>query len=382
MEFRSYIYDTLVEAKYENEVDFGKIEFESRTNNDMLYSIINNNKFLLDILNKFKEDKNVFCYIFANTITFRIGKSSILIGGKKAKASGTIEKAEINSNNAFNRIYSTMLLAYSFDSTRVLSQEDKTENAENAQLADLQKIFRDRKNDDRQDFIRIKLGSEVYIVDDIFQTKGRPKSDIYFSYQGKPIIHVSLKKGLKAADFQQYGGLSNDLGFKDRKSSVVSGSGYKEIIDFLEDVDRVLKAHKAKKIDGKYDVSSLPKGNNYARILKDTEVANICMFGKDFGRELGINNVHILLDGDISLTVNKDGTYSLKGTYHSHINPQIPGGKNADKKGIYAPVLFVMRSEKQKLKQGGFINARVVIWPNNKIAQKYAKDFEEKLKHI
>jgi len=49
---------------------------------------------------------------------------------------------------------------------------------------------------------------------------------------------------------------------------------------------------------------------------------------------------------------------------------------------VYSPVMFIMKSEQQGLKQAGLTNARAVIWPNNKVAQTYTKQFDKMFKGV
>jgi hypothetical protein len=62
------------------------------------------------------------------------------------------------------------------------------------------------------------------------------------------------------------------------------------------------------------------------------------------------------------------------------INPTIPGSNDKfPTRAPYQPMLFVMRSASQGLNQGGFLNARVVIWPRNSIADNYYKKYKSDL---
>ena len=109
------------------------------------------------------------------------------------------------------------------------------------------------------------------------------------------------------------------------------------------------------------------------------------MFGSDYPTgKFGLNNCHVLIDGNINLKMIEHGIYELdrnaSDTYHVMVNPSVRGSKDRfPKKAPYQPMMFIMRSSAQGLKQGGFLNARAVIWPRNKITENYYKKFKSEL---
>ena len=95
-----------------------------------------------------------------------------------------------------------------------------------------------------------------------------------------------------------------------------------------------------------------------------------------------------LIDGDIVFEPIKgkgSNVFRLTGSYHAQPNPCLMRSRptfRADASDIYAPVMFLIKSEQQGLNQGGFSNVRAVIWPNNKVASGYAKKFEDILRTV
>ena len=227
------------------------------------------------------------------------------------------------------------------------------------------------------------VGKVKYDVDDFRQVPGRPKADMIFTLKGKPVIFVSHKKGNQPAAFQQYGGFAADLGIKVKDDA----KKYPEVFKFLDDVDMTLKGLGVSKDNqGRYDLNDLRKGSNMARMIFDEKVAYTVMFGKDYGSSNpGLDNCSIILDGDIIFKPIRTNTFELKGSFHTKIHPLLDERRMKHKSSpgdVYSPVMFILKSEQQGLKQAGLTNARAVIWPNNKIAQGYAKQFEDMFKGV
>jgi hypothetical protein len=73
-----------------------------------------------------------------------------------------------------------------------------------------------------------------------------------------------------------------------------------------------------------------------------------------------------LIDGDIVFKPKRLNTFELKGSFHTSINPVLQKTKKpykANPNDVYSPVMFIIKSEQQGLKQAGLTNARAVIWP-------------------
>lgn len=330
----------------------------------------------LKIIKTLSSNKSIKCCIFTNSIAFRIGKSSIKTipgygsgfkgGIPSGKTSNVVFLDNISSSNfAINKDKLVLLAAYFFlynHPDRVITESDKTEAAETEQVNLTQGSLKAliKENGD----VKLKIGNNVYQIDEFKQVSGRPKADATFNYKGKPVIFCSLKKGNKPGAFQQYGGIA-DLGIKDDNLS-----GYPDIKEFQNKIISIFEAFKLKKNkSGRYDFNDFKKGAYFGYLLKDVNTACKVIFGKDYGStSFGLNNCNITIDGDIVFNRVSKGIYELDGTYHKSVNPFEFKPKKALKfspTDIYSPVLFVSKSESQGLNNLGFSNVRFYIWPKN-----------------
>jgi hypothetical protein len=377
-------------AKFENDLDLKKARSAALRVKATFFDRLDKDPSVLKILDKLTKNKSIQCFIFSKSIAFRIGRSSVKTiqgfasGFKSNFSGGDIAKKYFIPTKlpASSKKYSKSdvvflcavfyLLDY-FD--RVKSESDKTEAVESEQVLkvqnDLTKLIKEYGS------VRLIVGKETYDVDNFSQVPGRPKADMVFTYKGRSVIFVSHKKGGAPAAFQQYGGFSADLGIKSKSDA----KKYPEIYKFLDDIDTTLKAlGVSKDREGRYDLNDLRKGSNMARMIYDENIANIVMFGKDFNtKRVGLDNCSILIDGDIVFKPKRLNTFELKGSFHTSINPVLQKTKKpykANPNDVYSPVMFIIKSEQQGLKQAGLTNARAVIWPNNNVAQTYSKQFE------
>jgi len=320
----------------------------------------------------------VTCHIFAGSITFRIGKGSVKnLAIKPEGFKGGIPPGKTAKDIFLNTIYTAasydpktsvdkfiVACAYYFlinAPSRIHTESDKTEAAEGQQVLATQSALKTILGNTGE--IRLKIGNSTYQVDEFSQyTAGRPKADATFKYKGKDVIWLSLKKGTKAGDFQQYGG-STDLG--------ISGTDfgqYAEIKKFAQSIEKVCAALGIKKKNGKYDFWDLAKGSYFGEPLKVPKTAAIVMFGKDFGtKNFGINNCNCAIDGDIVFkTTRSANTYELTGQYHISVNPYeytSPSYPAYSASDIYSPVLMLVKAD--NVSQIGFAHARFYIWPQN-----------------
>ena len=383
-------------AKFINDLDITKAVATAKRSKSKIDKLIGSDKSLVSAIGKLTSSKNVICYIFSKSMAFRIGKSSVKTingfssGYKSGFAGSALAKDYFNSlrlpssNTNYSKtdkVYLTCLYYLLYFKDRVKSESDKTEAVESEQVlkvqSDLRKLIKEYGS------VRLSLGKETYDVDNFKQVSGRPKADMVFTFKGTDVIFVSHKKGGAPGAFQQYGGFIADLGIKNKDDS----KKYTEIFKFLTDVDMVLAGlGVSKDKDGRYDLNDLRKGSNMARLISNDKIAYIVMFGKDYttGR-LGFDNCSILIDGDIIFKPKRLNTFELKGSYHTKLNPVLERVKKPFKSNandVYSPVMFIMKSEQQGLKQAGLTNARAVIWPNNTVAQTYTKQFDDMLKIV
>jgi len=391
LRFKQY----LTEAKFDNTLNIQDIyNFAKKHENDILSNLP---KEVEEALNHFESRKtsNPKVYIFSKSIAYRIGKGSIKsISGFKDgfKHSFKNSNDEIFNPELFKSssklgkvVRFALLIALKYPSS-ILTEEDKSEKQETEETIRTISSIKKLLDNLGKDHILIRLGRSDYKIDGFRQIDGRPKADMAFTYKGEDQIYVSHKLGRGPGDFQQYGGLSSDLGYlkNKRESQFVKEPSRSYIKQFLENIDLILEKVYNLKPDSKgmFDLKKTPRGTNFAQVIENDTVAGLVMFGKNYGsKDLGLDNVHILIDGNIEFKLIESGVYKLDGTYHSMINPTVIGSNDKfPKKAPYQPMLFVMRSESQGLKQGGFLNARAVIWPRNKVVEKYYQKFLRELR--
>ena len=383
-------------AKFENDLDLNRAKREVLKVKKTFETRIGKDKSLLKIINTLEKNKRIECFIFSKSIAFRIGRSSVKTisgfttgfkssfpGSSLAKQFFLPTKLPATSPNysKSDKVFLTACYFLLNEFKRVKSESDKTEAVESEQVLkvqnDLKKLIKEYGS------VRLVIGKETFDVDDFKQVPGRPKADMIFTHKNQPRVFVSHKKGNMPAAFQQYGGFAADLGIKDLNTA----KRYKEVFKFLTDVNTTLKGlGVSKDSEDRYDLNDLRKGSNMARLIKDEMIAMTVMFGKNYSTGvIGLDNCSILIDGDIIFKPKRLNTFELQGSFHTSINPKLQKIKKPFRSvasDVYSPVMFIMKSEQQGLKQAGLTNARAVIWPNNKVAQTYTKQFDEMFKGV
>lgn len=205
--------------------------------------------------------------------------------------------------------------------------------------------------------VRILLSSQFYqkssatavIVDRVDKVDGTPKADFQLiDENGASFVFISHKDGKTAKDFQQYGGVSDE-----------KLRNHPEVVEFL-----ALMKEVSKDVDN--DFSKLDV-REYAVPIKDPKLAEMAMFGNDVGGSFSIDNVQLVMQGDIILDPIKsdegEGCYALNASGHVMLNPALTGNKlQISSSDSYWPCLYV------SFRTGmggsyGFKNARFFIWP-------------------
>lgn len=341
-------------------------------------------------------------YFFPGSIALKMGGSKVRTGdfkdGARASFAGgslvnfltangtnlilSYEKGKKISNR--DKMIFLGLYALLIDD-RAEAVEDKTEAVETAEVANVKRALKGLARN-KNGLINLMIGSTIYEVDDFVQVGGRPKADMTFvDKKGRDIVFVSHKGGKVAGDFQQYGG-AQDIGMDNSTGKTrLSSSADKDVQLFLKKVRAVALSKGAQMVDGKVDLSSLPKGSNYAFPVNDREIFGLVMFGKDYhSGKFGLNNCHILLDGTVTFEEVKKGVYKPVASFHSFVNPKEKGGDKfpTSKTDTYHPYFIMTRSSSQGLSQGGFKNARFGIWPYNKVVRSYSAKFADELSKI
>lgn len=192
---------------------------------------------------------------------------------------------------------------------------------------------------DDVDYITIDVNGYKQRVDDIKTTPGTPKSDFNFTYKGKPVLFISHKAGTKASDHQQYGGTTCKSGEEICK--------HPEVESFVDNLKEAFP-------------SGMPAGKSVFVKINDPELKKLSLFGCDYGREFGINNVNVLLQGKIKIVAGNDNNYELK-AHHVVYNGDLPDGP-------YEPVLFA-RYSSSRGGNHGIKDLRTMISPIAKVSK-------------
>ena len=378
-------------AKLSNELDLvavqAKLTKSTKANWEKVFAKFTDTQ--QKVLDKLISDKAVNCHIFTGSVTFRKASGSVKnLPIKPTGFKGGMSKSQTAIDVFLKTVYTSsfdpsvsvdkFIIACAFyfliyQPNRVKTESDKTEAAEGQQVKATQSVLKLLLKE--QGEIRLKIGDNYYTIDEFDQyTAGRPKADATFKYKGTDVVFLSLKKGSKAGDFQQYGG-STDLGL-----TTANMNQFPEVQEFANKIESVCAGLSLNKTINGYDFWDLKKGAYFGYPLRDPKVAATVMFGKDFGStKFGINNCNCTIDGDIVFKKTKSAnTFELTGQYHISINPyeyktpQYPAYSETD---IYAPILFLAKAN--NVNHIGFIHARFYIWPQNNSAKTGIKNLED-----
>jgi hypothetical protein len=162
--------------------------------------------------------------------------------------------------------------------------------------------------------VPIKIGHVVYQVDFCEKTKGVPKSDFHLKdIEGKEVIWVSHKDGKSARDFQQWGGMSLTV-----EPNTCKHPESQAFIKTLQEM---------------YGATGIPNKTTVARKIQDRKLQNMAVYGQDFGKQLGRQNVSIVMQGSIKIV--KEGNHYIFKSNHTLIN-----GEEVD--GDYLPVFMAI----------------------------------------
>ena len=378
-------------AKLSNELDLvavqAKLTKSTKANWEKVFAKFTDTQ--QKVLDKLISDKAVKCHIFTGSVTFRNASGSVKnLPIKPTGFKGGMSKSQTAIDVFLKTVYTSsfdpsvsvdkFIIACAFyfliyQPDRVKTESDKTEAAEGQQVKATQSVLKLLLKE--QGEIRLKIGDNYYTIDEFDQyTAGRPKADATFKYKGTDVVFLSLKKGSKAGDFQQYGG-STDLGL-----TTANMNKFPEVQEFANKIESVCAGLSLNKTINGYDFWDLKKGAYFGYPLRDSKVAATVMFGKDFGStKFGINNCNCTIDGDIVFKKTTSANiFELHGQYHISINPyeyKTPRYPTYSETDIYAPILFLAKAN--NVNHIGFIHARFYIWPQNNSAKTGIKNLED-----
>lgn len=206
--------------------------------------------------------------------------------------------------------------------------------AEDAALSDIKKKLQAILEKENTPFIYVKFGNQVNRVTSIESTPGTPKSDFHMMDEtGKMVYWISHKKGTRAYDFQQYGGMTE--------------------LAPHPDIDDFVKAVKAKLDNPK----KFPMKVGFYRPVKSRDIMLKTLFGKGYkpGLPDSVQNINVLFQGvmDFSRTGERDGIgiYTMK-AHHELLHGKTPTGDYE--------CYYYVRPEQAKT-QFGIVGARFFI---------------------
>lgn len=185
--------------------------------------------------------------------------------------------------------------------------------------------------------IKINVGGRTVEICGIESTPGVPKADFHFvNSMGQEVAWLSHKAGSKPQHFQQYGGLS------DR-----SFSNNSEVKQFMTDIIDMFP-------------EGLSSGQSVYRICKNKDLIMKSVYGIDFGKSRGRNNVDEFHQGDMKL-VKSGSVYKIKSTHSGRNGSPLVGAG-------YEPVFFARYTTDRGANIAGkFLSkARVGIFPKAK----------------
>lgn len=213
--------------------------------------------------------------------------------------------------------------------------------AEDRYLTEFRNAIQEELIKAKKNYILIKINGRTIHVADIISTpqttRRAPKADFsLLDENGKQVGWISHKAGSKPTDFQQYGGLSDE-----------AFATNPEVKKFMADLVKMYP-------------KGLPSGTSVMRKTKNKDVITKSIYGTDYGKAAGIQNVDEFHQG--SMKLKKSGqSYTIEST-HKGTNGDIPKG------GGYDCIYFARyTSDRGANIAGKFIgNARVGVFPLGK----------------
>ena len=207
--------------------------------------------------------------------------------------------------------------------------------AEDRELSQLRKHIESAMEKEQSGVLQMIVGKRTVTVAGVESTPGVPKSDFHLlDDKGNEVAWISHKDGRRPQDFQQYGGLTNAI-FKN----------HPEVTKFMEDL-------KKKYPDG------LPPRTSVMRLVKDRKLANQSVWGVDFGKTRGRNNVDEFHQGP--MTLRKVGQKYKIVSNHYDTNGSVPTDG-------YACIFFARYTTDRGANIAGLFmpNARIGVFPKD-----------------
>lgn len=218
-----------------------------------------------------------------------------------------------------------------FKDSAFVGRTQSTTSAEDFQVRSIRSRIEELKDTVGSDYIQLRVGTSTHAVVDVQSTPGTPKSDFHFiNTSGQMVGFVSHKDGSTATAIQQWGGMSA------REPAIFA---HPETQRFISDLQQM------------FPDRIFPRATTLARYIRDPLLKNKSVYGSNYGGAKGINNVDLLLQGNVSVISRGNGQYTLSAS-HTHNN-------GANMTGSYEPVFMAIY--KGDRNQAGLRGARTVI---------------------
>lgn len=216
---------------------------------------------------------------------------------------------------------------------------------EDIELSSLRKQLADIKAESASATVPIKVGRDIYHVEDAESTPGTPKSDFHLlDANGKECVWISHKDGSRPKDFQQWGGISQ------RKEPKIFS--HKETQQFIKDLKEIFP-------DG------LPRATSLRRKIKDNTLKMLSVYGNEYmTKRPSRQNCSVLIQGPVELV--KKGNYYVFESNHVHYN-----GESVDDGGFEPVFMAIYKGDRS---DAGVKGTRIVIMP---IDGRKSKEFNE-----
>lgn len=280
----------------------------------------------IDTFFKKIKNKDPFLLLDGNTVILKPDSiiETAAMAAYKNRDSSTLNKLRFTSTNNKQYKFSEFAKSAEFGGKGAGSGTA----AEDEALTDIRNKLQTILISKKVPYINLKIGSRTAHVSDVVTTPGFPKSDFHFiDEKDKEVFWISHKKGSRAKDFQQYGGM-------------VELSDMKEVNAFANDIIKLFPDKK------------FPMKTAYARKVMDRTVIMRTLYGKDFTGSTGTSrqNIDVLHQGFINI-VQRGNYYELTSN-HVQLHGSMPSGD-------YEPWYYV-RPEQAK-NQFGITGARFFI---------------------
>lgn len=204
---------------------------------------------------------------------------------------------------------------------------------EDRELISLRQQIYDAKAEEKTAEIKVKIGNKTCNVADVVSTPGTPKSDFHLiDMNGNEVVWISHKDGRGPKDFQQWGGISNA-----KEPAVFS---HPEVQKFINDLKKQYP-------------NGLPTATSLYRKIQDTKLKYLSVYGNQYGRTMGRQNVSILIQGPVKLV--KTGKIYQFNSNHIHFN-----GDSVDSGGFEPVLAAIYKGDRS---DAGVKGTRIVIMP-------------------